>query len=78
MLDGVVEMRYRVASVEKSTLLEVGDIFLAEEGCEHVAHRWRSRRKGPSEPGALPLGLRRVCRRYADCASSSSKAPRAW
>lgn len=38
VLDGVVEMRYRVEGVEKSTLLETGDIFFADEGCEHVAH----------------------------------------
>lgn len=38
VLDGVVEMHYRENSEEKSTVLEPGDIFFAETGCEHVAH----------------------------------------
>lgn len=38
VLDGAVEMRYRERGEEKSVLLETGDVFFAEEGCEHVAH----------------------------------------
>jgi len=38
VMQGTVEMFYRVAGEEKSTLLNVGDIFYASEGTEHVAH----------------------------------------
>ena len=38
VLDGRVEMRYREAGVEKSVVLEVGDIFYASVGTAHVAH----------------------------------------
>lgn len=38
VLDGRVEMRYRKDGVEDSVLLETGDIFYSEAGCEHVAH----------------------------------------
>lgn len=38
VLDGVVEMLYKENSVEKSVVLESGDIFFASEGTEHVAH----------------------------------------
>lgn len=38
VLDGRVEMRYREAGVERSVLLETGDIFHATVGTEHVAH----------------------------------------
>ena len=38
VLDGKVEMRYRLNGEEKSTLLETGDIFFAATGTEHVAH----------------------------------------
>jgi mannose-6-phosphate isomerase-like protein (cupin superfamily) len=37
VLDGQVEMRYRRDGVEHSQLLEVGDIFYASVGTEHVA-----------------------------------------
>jgi mannose-6-phosphate isomerase-like protein (cupin superfamily) len=37
VLDGRVEMRYRVAGEEHSTVLEVGDLFHATVGTEHVA-----------------------------------------
>jgi mannose-6-phosphate isomerase-like protein (cupin superfamily) len=37
-LDGVVEMLYRVDGDEKSTLLNVGDIFFASMGTEHMAY----------------------------------------
>ncbi|MDQ4120289.1 MAG: cupin domain-containing protein [Acidobacteriota bacterium] len=37
VLDGKVEMHYREQGVEKQILLETGDIFFADEGCEHVA-----------------------------------------
>lgn len=37
-MHGCVEMFYRVAGEEKSVLLNVGDIFYASEGTEHVAH----------------------------------------
>jgi mannose-6-phosphate isomerase-like protein (cupin superfamily) len=38
VLDGTVEMRYRLDGKEHSVLLEVGDIFYASVGTEHVAH----------------------------------------
>jgi mannose-6-phosphate isomerase-like protein (cupin superfamily) len=38
VLDGAVEMRYREDGAEKRVLLQTGDIFFAETGCEHVAH----------------------------------------
>lgn len=38
VLDGRVEMRYREAGSERSVVLEVGDIFHATAGTEHVAH----------------------------------------
>ncbi|MEK1841415.1 cupin [Pseudomonas frederiksbergensis] len=38
VLDGQVQMRYREEGQEKETLLEVGDIFYASVGTEHVAH----------------------------------------
>lgn len=38
VLSGRVEMRYRDAGVESSTVLEPGDIFFASVGTEHVAH----------------------------------------
>jgi mannose-6-phosphate isomerase-like protein (cupin superfamily) len=38
VLDGCVEMRYRETGIEKSILLQVGDIFHATVGTEHVAH----------------------------------------
>src|ERR1700744_5987808 len=38
VLDGRVEMRYREAGVEHSTVLETGDCFHASVGTEHVAH----------------------------------------
>jgi mannose-6-phosphate isomerase-like protein (cupin superfamily) len=38
VLDGQVEMLYRLNGEEKSVLLNVGDIFFASVGTEHVAH----------------------------------------
>lgn len=38
VLDGRVEMRYRLSGEERSVILEVGDIFYASVGTEHVAH----------------------------------------
>lgn len=38
VLDGRVEMRYSADGLEKSTILEIGDIFYASVGTEHVAH----------------------------------------
>jgi mannose-6-phosphate isomerase-like protein (cupin superfamily) len=38
VLDGRVEMRYREAGVEQSTVLETGDVFYASVGTEHVAY----------------------------------------
>ena len=45
VLDGRVRMRYRKDGVEQAVVLEVGDIFYAETGCEHLAE---------------PLGVARV------------------
>jgi len=38
VLDGVVDMHYRVNGTEEIAVLEVGDIFFASVGTEHVAH----------------------------------------
>lgn len=38
VLDGVVEMQYKEDGIEKSTMLNTGDIFYASVGTEHVAH----------------------------------------
>jgi len=38
VLDGQVTMFYKEEGVEHSVLLEVGDIFFASIGTEHVAH----------------------------------------
>ena len=38
VLDGRVQMRYRQSGEERSVILEVGDIFYASVGTEHVAH----------------------------------------
>lgn len=38
MLDGIVDMHYRSNGVGQVVTLEVGDVFFAESGCEHVAH----------------------------------------
>jgi mannose-6-phosphate isomerase-like protein (cupin superfamily) len=38
VLDGVVNMHYRVDGTEESVALNVGDIFYASVGTEHVAH----------------------------------------
>jgi mannose-6-phosphate isomerase-like protein (cupin superfamily) len=38
VLDGRVEMKYRLGGQETSEVLETGDIFYASVGTEHVAH----------------------------------------
>jgi mannose-6-phosphate isomerase-like protein (cupin superfamily) len=38
VLDGQVEMHFRAAGKEDSVTLNVGDIFYASVGTEHVAH----------------------------------------
>ena len=38
VLDGKVEMFYKEDGEEQSVMLEVGDIFYASIGTEHVAH----------------------------------------
>lgn len=38
VLAGRVEMKYREGGVERSTVLETGDVFYAAVGTEHVAH----------------------------------------
>ena len=38
VLDGQVEMKYRLGGQETSEVLETGDIFYASVGTEHVAH----------------------------------------
>ena len=37
-MDGLVDMRYREAGVEKTVRLEPADMFIANVGDEHVAH----------------------------------------
>ena len=38
VMNGTVDMHYRENGVEKVAVLEVGDVFYAEAGTEHVAH----------------------------------------
>lgn len=38
VLDGVVDMHCRRDGREEIVVLEAGDVFHAEAGCEHVAH----------------------------------------
>lgn len=38
VLGGQVQMRYRDQGLEQAVMLEVGDIFYADLGAEHVAH----------------------------------------
>ena len=38
VLDGTVDMHYRVNDAEKTQRLAAGDIMMAEAGDEHVAH----------------------------------------
>lgn len=38
VLDGIVEMFYKEEGVEKSALLNAGDVFFASVGTEHFAH----------------------------------------
>ena len=38
VLDGRVEMKYRLDGAELSTVLETGDVFYASVGTEHFAH----------------------------------------
>ena len=38
VLDGRVEMKYRLDGQENSTVLDTGDIFYASVGTEHIAH----------------------------------------
>lgn len=38
VLDGVVDMHYRVDGAEHVATLNTGDVFFAGVGCEHVAH----------------------------------------
>jgi mannose-6-phosphate isomerase-like protein (cupin superfamily) len=38
VLDGVVEMRYRVDGAEHAIRLEAGDVLAIDDGEEHVAH----------------------------------------
>ncbi len=38
VLDGKVNMFYKEEGIEKSTVLNIGDIFYASIGTEHVAH----------------------------------------
>ena len=38
VLDGHVDMHYRLDGLEYVVVLGVGDVFFAGVGCEHVAH----------------------------------------
>jgi mannose-6-phosphate isomerase-like protein (cupin superfamily) len=38
VLDGTVDMHYLESGIENIVTLEVGDVFFAGNGCEHVAH----------------------------------------
>ncbi|MCO4157998.1 cupin domain-containing protein [Citrobacter amalonaticus] len=38
VMDGVVEMFYKEHGEVKTVILNTGDLFFADQGCEHVAH----------------------------------------
>ncbi|MDJ0749562.1 MAG: cupin domain-containing protein [Woeseiaceae bacterium] len=38
VLDGEIDMYYKEGDVERTRRMEVGDIFFASSGTEHVAH----------------------------------------
>jgi len=38
VLDGAVDMHYREEKIEKVKRMQIGDIFFAAVGTEHVAH----------------------------------------
>lgn len=38
VMDGRVQMYFKEKNQEKSVILEIGDIFFASRGTEHVAH----------------------------------------
>jgi mannose-6-phosphate isomerase-like protein (cupin superfamily) len=38
VLNGAVDMHYKVDGIEQRAALQTGDIFFADVGCEHVAH----------------------------------------
>jgi mannose-6-phosphate isomerase-like protein (cupin superfamily) len=38
VLQGTVDMHYRTGGAEQVEVLNVGDVFFADLGCEHVAH----------------------------------------
>ncbi len=38
VMDGLVDMHYRIQGVENVVTLSAGDIFYADNGTEHVAH----------------------------------------
>lgn len=38
VLDGIVDMKYKIEGEEQSVTLNAGDIFFASVGTEHVAH----------------------------------------
>jgi len=38
VLDGVVKMYYKKDGIEQHCILNIGDIFYANLGCEHYAH----------------------------------------
>lgn len=38
VLDGTVDMFYREDGIQKSVVLQTGDVFFADVGCEHLAH----------------------------------------
>jgi mannose-6-phosphate isomerase-like protein (cupin superfamily) len=52
VLDGQVEMRFKENGVERSTILETGDVFYASVGTAHVAH---------------PLGVARILVVESEC-----------
>jgi mannose-6-phosphate isomerase-like protein (cupin superfamily) len=38
VIDGLVDMHYRSDGSERFVTLGAGDVFVAGEGCEHIAH----------------------------------------
>jgi mannose-6-phosphate isomerase-like protein (cupin superfamily) len=38
VIDGLVDMHYRCEGLERFVTLGAGDVFVAGDGCEHIAH----------------------------------------
>ena len=58
VMDGVVDMHFRVNGLEEVTALSAGDIFYADVGTEHVAHpRGAARVLVIEKEGSIPINM---------------------